>query len=105
MIEASGNRLGHVADGVIKTDSKLPLADRLVQSPSDESAVRRASYTAMTQVVALSGKSMAAVDWFFFNARRRCPEMSVPECSVCQLDSVCGHHKEMFQPVLRTAFY
>ena len=31
MIEASGNRLGHVADGVIKTDSKLPLADRLVQ--------------------------------------------------------------------------
>ena len=81
------------------------LVDRLVQSPSDESAVRRASYTAMTQVVALSGKSMAAVDWFFFNARRRCPEMSVPECSVCQLDSVCGHHKEMFQPVLRTAFY
>ena len=31
MIEASGNRLGHVADGVIKTDAKLPLADRLVQ--------------------------------------------------------------------------
>ena len=31
MIEASGNRLGHVADGVIKTDSKLPLADRLVE--------------------------------------------------------------------------
>ena len=31
MIEASGNRLGHVADGAFKTDSKLPLADRLVQ--------------------------------------------------------------------------
>ena len=31
VIEASGNRLGHVADGVISTDSKLPLADRLVQ--------------------------------------------------------------------------
>lgn len=73
--------------------------------PSDEWAVRSATYAAIAQLVALSGKSMAAVDWFFFNARTRCPEMSVPECSACQLDSVCGHHKEMFQPVLRTAFY
>ena len=81
------------------------LAERLVLPPSDEWAVRRATYAAIAQLVALSGKSMAAVDWFFFNARRRCPEMSVPECSACQLDSVCGHHKEMFQPVLRTAFY
>ncbi len=31
VIEASGNRLIHVADGVVKTDSSLPLADRLVQ--------------------------------------------------------------------------
>ena len=31
VIEANGNHLGHVADGVVKTDAKLPLADRLVQ--------------------------------------------------------------------------
>ncbi|HJO74912.1 MAG TPA: crossover junction endodeoxyribonuclease RuvC [Rhodospirillales bacterium] len=31
VIEANGNHLGHIADGVVKTDAKLPLADRLVQ--------------------------------------------------------------------------
>jgi hypothetical protein len=45
------------------------------------------------------------VDWFFFNARRRCPEMIAPECSACRLDSVCAQRKELFQPVLRTAYY
>jgi hypothetical protein len=36
---------------------------------------------------------------------KRCPEMSVPECSACRLDSVCAQRKELFQPVLRTAYY
>ncbi len=31
MIEVRGNRLSHVADGVVKTEARLPLADRLVQ--------------------------------------------------------------------------
>lgn len=31
VIEAAGNRLRHVGDGVVTTDSGLPLADRLVQ--------------------------------------------------------------------------
>ena len=31
MIEATGNRLSHVADGVVTTDTGLPLAARLVQ--------------------------------------------------------------------------
>ena len=31
MIEADGNRLSHVADGVVSTDASLPLAARLVQ--------------------------------------------------------------------------
>jgi len=53
----------------------------------------------------LSGKSMGAVDWFFFGARRRCPEMTEPECAVCPVDPVCGHHTELFQPVMRTTFY
>jgi hypothetical protein len=56
-------------------------------------------------VAALSGKSIQAVDWFFFNFRRRCPEMTEPECALCPVDPVCAHRKELFQPVFRTAFY
>ncbi|MBF0095608.1 MAG: crossover junction endodeoxyribonuclease RuvC, partial [Alphaproteobacteria bacterium] len=31
VIEAVGNRLRHVADGVIRSDAERPLAERLVQ--------------------------------------------------------------------------
>ncbi len=81
------------------------LAERRLLAPADEWALRRATYDTIERVTELSGKGMAAVDWFFFNARRRCPEMSVPECSACRLDSVCAQRKELFQPVLRTAYY
>ncbi len=81
------------------------LTERRLLAPADEWALRRAAYDAIEGVVELSGTSMAAVDWFFFNARRRCPEMSAPECSICKLDSVCAHRKDLFQPVLRTAYY
>ncbi len=39
MIEATGNRLSHVADGVVKTEARLPLADRLVQLQDGLTAV------------------------------------------------------------------
>lgn len=81
------------------------LAERRVISPLDEQAVRQAAYDAMHLVATLSGKSIAAVDWYFFNARRYCPEMTEPECYRCQMDPVCAHRKELFQPVLRTTFY
>ncbi len=81
------------------------LRDRQIVSPAEEWAVRHAAYRAIEQVVALSGKSAGAVDWFFFGARKRCPEMSEPECRLCQVDAVCSHRKELFQPVLRTSFY
>jgi ribokinase len=81
------------------------LAERRVLSPADEWAVRLAAYAAVEQVVARSGQPMGAVDWFFFNARRRCPEMTPPDCQRCAVDPVCGHRKELFQPVLRTVFY
>jgi hypothetical protein len=45
------------------------------------------------------------VDWFFFNSRRRCPEMTEPICEHCQVDPICAHRKELFQPVIRTTFY
>lgn len=91
-----------VADGKLGKD----LIDRQVLSPATEWAVRYASHIAIEQVVAHSRKSTGAVDWFFFfNARKRCPEMTGPLCGLCPVDPVCAHRKELFQPVLRTTFY
>lgn len=81
------------------------LTERRRLEPADEWAVRWAAFQAVDLLVARSGRSMGAVDWFFFNARRRCPEMSEPECSRCAVDPVCAHRKALFQPVLRTTFY
>ncbi len=81
------------------------LVARRVLAPADEWAVRLAAYDAVTKLVRCSGRSMGAVDWFFFNARRRCPEMDDPECTRCAVDPVCAHRKALFQPVLRTVFY
>jgi hypothetical protein len=79
---------------------------RQIVTPAEEWAVRYATYRAMEQLVALSGKSTGAVDqWLFNNARKRCPEMTEPECESCALDPVCAHGKAFFQPVLRTTFY
>ena len=39
MIEVRGNRLSHIADGVVKTEARLPLADRLVQLQDGLTAV------------------------------------------------------------------
>ena len=91
---------------VMDEELKNKLRNRQIVLPAEEWAVRYAAYRAMEQVVALSGQSLGAVnDFFFCNARKRCPEMSEPDCRLCQLDPVCAHRKELFQPVLRTTFY
>ncbi len=90
---------------VVDKTLREELAGRKLLLPAAEWAVRHAAYMAIEQVAAASGKSMGAVDWFFFNARKRCPEMTEPVCQLCQLDPVCAHRKELFQPVLRTTFY
>ncbi len=89
------------------TDDKLAtkLAGREMLSAAEEWAVRAAAHAAVEQVVDKSGKSMGAVDWFFFQARARCPEMSEPGCEMCAVDSACAHRKELFQPVRRTTHY
>lgn len=81
------------------------LMERQLLSEDEEWAVRAAAHDAIEQVVVKSGKSMGAVDWFFFQARKRCPEMSEPRCDVCAVDPACAHRKELFQPVRRTSFY
>jgi len=90
---------------LLDEELKNSLRDRQIVSAADEWAVRYAAYRVIEQLVALSGKSTGVVDWFFFNARKRCPEMIEPQCRFCQLDPVCAHRKELFQPVMRTSFY
>jgi sugar/nucleoside kinase (ribokinase family) len=94
--------------GLLEVDDlslKKKLRNRALLQMEEEWAVRYAAFKVILSVVDQSGKPMGAVDWFFFNARRRCPEMSVPECERCPIDSVCAHRKELFQPVVRTTFY
>ncbi|MBP7687431.1 MAG: hypothetical protein KA765_05975 [Thermoflexales bacterium] len=86
-------------------DLRQRIIAREVITPADEWAVRYAAYRAIEAVQQQSGRSMGAVDWFFFNARRRCPEMTAPNCAACAIDAVCAHRVELFQPVLRTTFY
>ncbi len=90
---------------VADDDLREKLIGREALSSPEEWAVRFAAYQAMQRVQSLSGRSMGAVDWFFFNARRRCPEMTEPDCANCTIDAVCAHRKELFQPVIRTTFY
>ncbi len=90
---------------VIDDDLQSKLMGREELAAEDEWAVRFAAYQAIQRVQSLSGRSMGAVDWFFFNARRRCPEMTQPDCANCAIDTVCAHRTALFQPVRRTTFY
>lgn len=90
---------------VVDSSLAAKLAARELLTASEEWAVRIGAHAAIEQVVAASGKSMGAVDWFFFQARQRCPEMSEPSCETCAVDSACAHRKELFQPVRRTSYY
>ncbi len=90
-----------VVDDVLRSR----LMRRAVLAARDESCVRDAAYRAVDQLHQLSGRSMATVDQYFFFARERCPEMTPPECEICNADAVCAHRKDMFQPVIRTDFY
>ena len=90
---------------VLDDELRGKLIVRQVLTPPDEWTVRYAAYLAIEAVAVRAGKLMGAVDQFLFNARVRCPEMTEPECEHCHIDQVCTHHKDLFQPVLRTTFY
>ncbi|MCB2013629.1 MAG: crossover junction endodeoxyribonuclease RuvC [Sphingobium sp.] len=57
LISADGNRLSHIANGQIKTDSKAPLAERLL-----------ALDTALTDLILAHKPDSAAVEEVFVNA-------------------------------------
>jgi hypothetical protein len=82
------------------------LRQRRVVEEGEEWAVRYATYLMQQKIVAASGKSQGAVDWFFFNyMRNHCYENEEPDCNSCAANPVCAHQKELFQPVYRTTFY
>ena len=96
-------RLGVVAVADEALASRL--AAREVLSGDDEEAVRAACWEAVAEIHRLGGCPMGAVDWFFFQNRTRCPEMSKPDCPACPADPACAHRTRLFQPVFRTAAY
>lgn len=96
-------RIGLV-DVVDETLYQKLVARRLLE-PDEEWAVRWAAYRAIKIIADETGKDMGTIDWLFFNARHRCPEMTEPECAECLLGKICAQRKDLFQPVLRTTFY
>ncbi len=94
--------------GVVSaTDEALAakLVKREVVNAEEEEAVRAACHEAVGEIRRLSGRSMGAVDWFFFQNRTRCPEMTEPDCPACPADPACAHRTGLFQPVFRTTAY
>jgi len=84
---------------------RLRLLHREVLAAADEDAVRRATFAAVAELCERSGRGMGAVDWFLFQMRHRCPEMTEPRGAECPADSACAKSTGLFQPVFRTTAY
>jgi hypothetical protein len=81
------------------------LEAREVMSAEDEALIRSAAFEAIAQLMKQSGLSAAAVDWFFFQNRTRCPEVTEPDCPACPVQTICTRATRLFQPVFRTTAY
>lgn len=90
---------------IVDPDLRAQIVARRLVRPAEEWAVRSACYQAVLELSERSGRDIGTIDWFFFGARHRCPEMREPECATCPVQPVCAQQREMFQPVLRTTFY
>ncbi|MBU0678257.1 MAG: hypothetical protein KJ626_09060 [Verrucomicrobia bacterium] len=86
-------------------DFKDRLRDRAEVGEREEKLVRAATCAAVSELVARSGRSVAAIDYFFFQNRTRCPEMTEPQCPECPVESICAKETDLFQPVFRTTDY
>ena len=102
-LQRSALRTGlvRVEDAVLRRK----LVSREVLQEEEEGAVREATYKAMAMLMGRSGLSAAAVDWFFFQNRTRCPEMTEPDCAACPVEAICARETQLFQPVWRTTAY
>ena len=81
------------------------LVDRELLREEEEAVVREATYEAIRRLMERSALSAAAVDWFFFQNRTRCPEMTEPDCPACPVQAICARETKLFQPVWRTTAY
>ena len=90
---------------IFDVELRQRVTERRELSAEDEWTIRWAVYRAIQQVQQQAGRRMGAVDWYFFGARQRCPEMTEPDCEYCAVNLVCLHRKELLQPVMRTTFY
>jgi len=86
-------------------DLRAKLEARELISAEEESIIRQATYDAIKQLITRSGLSAAAVDWFFFQNRTGCPEMTEPNCTQCPVRDICAQDTALFQPVFRTTAY
>lgn len=84
---------------------RTAIVERRVIAAAAEESIRRATFEAVRRLVARSGRSVAAVDWFFFTNRRRCPEMTIPDCEACPVRGICRRDTALFQPIHRTTAY
>ncbi|MGB8860928.1 MAG: hypothetical protein WCC60_16835, partial [Ilumatobacteraceae bacterium] len=94
--------------GIVVVDDaalRQNLIDRRVLQPDEEEAIRRSTFDAVLALTEVSGREMGVVDWFLFQMRHRCPEMSAPKCDQCLAQPACAMRTELFQPVFRTTAY
>lgn len=102
-VQRTSLRTGIVA--VEDDDLRRRLAARVVLPADDEAAVRRAAWAAVAALAERSGRDMGTVDWFLFQMRHRCPEMTEPRCAECPALGACHQRTDLFQPVHRTTSY
>ena len=102
-LQRSALRTGLVRIGAPALRAKLEARARL--AAEEEGIIRAATYDAIAELMARSGLSAAAVDWFFFQNRTRCPEMTAPRCAECPVQPICARETDLFQPVFRTTAY
>ena len=102
-LQRSALRTGLVRIGAPALRAKLEARARL--AAEEEGIIRAATYDAIAELMARSGLSAAAVDWFFFQNRTRCPEMTEPDCPACSVQSFCARETRLVQPVFRTTAY
>ncbi len=102
-LQRSALRTGLVQ--ITDRDLHAKLVRRERVEAGEEALIRNATYEAIQLLVKQSGLSVAAIDYFFFINRRRCPEMTIPECAACPVNGICAHELSLFQPVYRTTDY
>lgn len=102
-LQRSALRTGLVRVENPDLDRKLRARELLHES--EETAVRSATFDAISQLMQRTGLPAAVIDWFFFQNRTRCPETTEPDCPACPVQTLCARETALFQPVLRTTAY